>query len=82
MKRRKLPDNDDGKVIANMNVDGMPWFLGRGRIESKVKGEAYKMSKEESRAYLWGALSASFMVITIFSLVFAALILFMLFFAK
>ena len=26
-RKRKQYDDDDGRVIANMNVDGMPWFL-------------------------------------------------------
>lgn len=25
-KRRKKYDDDDGRVIAKMNVDGMPWY--------------------------------------------------------
>ena len=26
-RKKKQYDDDDGRVIANMNVDGMPWFL-------------------------------------------------------
>ena len=26
-KKPKLPDYDDGRTIAPMNVDGMPWFV-------------------------------------------------------
>lgn len=73
MKRRKRPDDDDGTVIANMNVDGMPWFL-KHTNGGKIKGSAYEMSKEESRAYMKGALTASFIVVAFFGLVFAALI--------
>ncbi len=28
-KRTNLPEGDDGKTIANMNVEGMPWYLKR-----------------------------------------------------
>lgn len=81
MKRQTHSDDDDGKVIANMNVDGMPWFLPRLQ-NNQSKGEAYKMNRAESRAYMWGALAASFFVVSIFGLVFAALIVFMLFFSN
>ncbi len=26
VKKKKRPDWDDGRTIANMNVDGMPWY--------------------------------------------------------
>ena len=25
-KRSQLPEGDDGRTIANMNVEGMPWY--------------------------------------------------------
>ena len=28
-KRNKEKFVDDGRVIANMNVDGMPWYSGK-----------------------------------------------------
>ncbi len=79
MRKRKQYDDDDGKVIANMNVDGMPWYLDKLHEKEKdSKAEAYQMSKKESRAYLWGVLSASLLVTAVFGLVFAAIILFLL----
>jgi hypothetical protein len=26
MSKRRLPADDDGRVIAGMNVEGMPWY--------------------------------------------------------
>ena len=26
-KQKKTFDGDDGRVVANMNVDGMPWYM-------------------------------------------------------
>ena len=39
MKRRKKKqyDEDDGRVIAPMNVDGMPWYVPDNRIKSDTK---------------------------------------------
>ena len=77
-KRSRLPEGDDGKVIANMNVDGMPWYLEKLHRDEGPAGPAYQMSKKESRAYMWGALAASLLVVGIFALFFAAVILLLL----
>ncbi|MGN0518377.1 MAG: hypothetical protein ACI4II_06605 [Acutalibacteraceae bacterium] len=29
MRQKKIYDDDDGRVIADMNIDGMPWTDGR-----------------------------------------------------
>lgn len=54
-KEKKEKFVDDGRVIAPMNVDGMPWYDPR---QPKTDGEEstgqvqYKyMSKEEKKAY-------------------------------
>ncbi len=28
-RKRKQYDDDDGRTISNMNIDGMPWYNGR-----------------------------------------------------
>ena len=78
-KRSRLPEGDDGKVIAKMDVDGMPWYLQKlHNDEEGSSGPAYQMNKEEGRAYMWGALAASLLVVGIFALFFAAVILLLL----
>lgn len=59
-RKRKQYDDDDGRVIAPMNVDGMPWH-DRYLIVDKVLGDDGKakeddfdynsLSKEEKKAY-------------------------------
>lgn len=59
-RKRKQYDDDDGRVIAPMNVDGMPWH-DRHLIVDKVLGDDGKaqeddfdynsLSKEEKKAY-------------------------------
>ncbi len=66
----KLPEGDDGRTIADMNVEGMPWYTpGGGGPEGKgEKGKAGQespdpvLTKEESRYYTWGALKAALLV--------------------
>ena len=74
-RRPVLPEDDDGRTIANMNVEGMPWYTGdsENRPESS-SGEP--MTKEQSRAYTWAAVKAGIIVVLIFAAVFAAFIAF------
>ena len=77
--KRRLHDDDDGRVIANMNVDGMPWYqrserqtLGR----SKGSSDFSDLTKEETREIVKGALKASLLIAGVFI---AAMLLFILF---
>lgn len=60
MGKKKKYDDDDGRVIANMNVDGMPWnrdysmwFGGafkpryRKKIEAEMKNNSQAFDSEE-----------------------------------
>lgn len=69
----KYREDDDGRTIANMNVDGMPWYMDP---EQKTQGEKVRLSKVEARAAMWGALKATLLIAAIFAGVFALFILF------
>lgn len=71
MARRSYPD-DDGRTIADMNVDGMPWY----RPPKETDSEKPKLSKQEARWAVWGALRAALLIAFIFAGVFALFILF------
>ena len=45
-KRKELPDWDDGRTIAPMNVDGMPWSR-TGRMDSRSDTNAAAGSMPE-----------------------------------
>ena len=69
-KKPELPEWDDGRTIAPMNVEGMPWYRPERKTENPEpeknagpsnRGEA--MTREESRFYTWGALKAAFLVV-------------------
>jgi len=77
--KRKLHDDDDGRVIANMNVDGMPWYQRSERFEKHKREQASDFSdltKEETREIVKGAMKASLLIAGIFIL---AMLLFILF---
>ena len=79
-KKPELPEWDDGRTIADMNVDGMPWYSPKKRTSGKNRKETADreevLTKEESRYYTWGALKAALVVVGVMC---AGLILFVLF---
>lgn len=78
-RKKKQYDDDDGRVIANMNVDGMPWFLSdalKRRSKTDAQNDFSDLTKEESRELVKGAVKAGLLIAGIFVL---AALLFILF---
>lgn len=72
-------DDDDGRVICNMNVEGMPWYNRRlrhqkGAASDQPEGE--QMTQAEARLYTWHALLAGLFVALVFSATWVLFILF------
>lgn len=78
MKKRKQYDDDDGRVIVPMDIDGMPGFINRPKRteEDGPQKEKIKLTKEEGRAVTGGVLKAAFTILIIYAVVFALFILF------
>lgn len=51
---------DDGRTIADMNVDGMPWYLEKK--EKQPEPEKIELTREEGRAMMGGILKATLLV--------------------
>ena len=67
----KIPEQeDDGRTIVNMNVEGMPWYV-RGD-EERDKGASSnqhdQMTDEEARMYKWAAVKAALLVVLVFGI--------------
>lgn len=70
---------DDGRTIAPMNVDGMPWYTPRasGPREKAPSGSRPEgMTRRESRAYTAGVLRAALLTVGVFAAVYFLFILF------
>ena len=65
-KKRKTYDDDDGRVIANMNVDGMPWYVDMAKKKQERTGDDPELTKEEMRYTMWGALKAGLLIAGVF----------------
>ncbi len=67
---------DDGRVIAPMNVEGMPWH---GAAPAQGTQGMAQLEKRQFRYALWGAMGAALTVAAVLS---AGIILFVLFSTK
>ena len=69
MAKKKTYDDDDGRVIANMNVDGMPWSIRdvisrRKASDEQVQGgqDFSDLTREETRELVKGAVKAGLLI--------------------
>ncbi|MBR0577099.1 hypothetical protein KCG48_12315 [Proteiniclasticum sp. BAD-10] len=65
---------DDGRVIADMNIEGTPWYVDKKKMTQRDNAQA--LSKQEVRYIMRNALFAGLAVASIFIAAFAAFILF------
>lgn len=73
--------DDDGRVICNMNVEGMRWYDRRARSEPRSKGavlhpQGERLTRSETWLYTWYAVLAGLSVVLVIS---ATMVLFTLF---
>ena len=82
MRKKRLDYVDDGRVIAPMNVDGMPWYepvntpnddylsgkMQDGESSSAISSVPFpvKLTREENRAFASGVLKAVLLVSFVF----------------
>ncbi len=66
-KENKPKFEDDGRTIANMNVEGMPWYNPSRDIATNKSAQDFAdMTPKEKRAMMRGILAAALLVGTIF----------------
>jgi hypothetical protein len=85
-RRKKVYDDDDGRVIARMNVKGMPWYTepipgssdtgDKERPEQEVEAQNDPLAQKETRRYIFAALGAALVVAAVFLAAGALFILF------
>ena len=63
MKKRREYDDDDGRQIADMNVDGMPWYLRKSSPSSDSQNnEPVDLTREERFSLYGGILKAVLLI--------------------
>ena len=78
MRRKRGADFDDGRVIAPMNIDGMPWYSAKVEQRGETAGSAapVKLTFRENMAFAFGVLKAVLLIAVVFIGVMFAFILF------
>ncbi len=75
-KNKREYDDDDGHVIANMNIEGMPWYRKEEKWHVKDKQDP-KYDKKETWYIILGTVKAALMIAGAFLGVFFLVILLM-----
>jgi hypothetical protein len=80
MKRQaKKYQEDDGRVVCKMNVEGMPWYArGKRRGENapqKVE-PVEQLRGPEAWRFTWSALFAALLMVLVFSVTWVLFVLF------
>lgn len=79
-KQKKTYDDDDGRVIANMNVDGMPWYLDdSAKRQGGKNSDLSDLTKGETWEIIKGTVKAGLAVGAVYLVAFALFILFCVF---
>lgn len=79
MNKKNKAEWDDGRVIADMNIDGMPWSKRPKSIYKKSDNEdkdTPMLTKEERKMYTRSAVLAGLVVALIFIVIIFLFILF------
>ena len=86
MKKQKknkpevLNEEDDDRTIAEMNIEGMPWYKSPEEEKNGREIDDLHLSKEESRAMIKGAYAAlmpAFLIgLAVFSAAFGLIMLY------
>lgn len=75
---KKQNFEDDGRTIANMNVEGMPWYNpGKGKNTGGSKNQDLsELTPSETRAMIGGVLKAALSIALVFIVGFTLFLLF------
>lgn len=72
----KAPDSEDNRVIADMNIEGMPWYVKAKPLYEESSEPVPSLSKKELRRLTFSATLAALLVASVFLVVFFLFILF------
>ena len=65
-RNRTSFDEDDGRVIAPMNVEGMPWYTPKNPMVGTGSKPSEPLTKKEERIYRNAALKAGLLIAGVF----------------
>jgi hypothetical protein len=74
-------EDDDGRVICSMDVEGMPWHDRRAfrlRKPTPPPSQGETMTHSETQGYVWYSILAALTIVGVFAAGWVVLILFLL----
>ena len=69
-------DDDDGRVIIDMNVEGTPWHDKHSRQKTHQGVPGNQLTKSQARLYTWYSIRAGLLVGFVFSATWVLFVLF------
>ena len=66
----KQYDDDDGRVVCAMDVEGMRWHdkdVRRRENEARKVAQGEQMTRSEARRFTWYAVLAGLLIVAVFS---------------
>ena len=79
MNKPKQYDDDNDRVICNMDVDGMRWHdkgIRREKYATRKVAQGERMTRSEAWRYSWYAVLAGLLIASVFSVTWVLFILF------
>ena len=77
MAKKKEIFEDDGRTVADMNVDGMPWYVQKREKPQTQESDPLNLTAKEKWAMMGGVMKATMLVTLVFGLGFFLFILFL-----
>lgn len=77
--KEKKYEDDDGRVICNMDVPGMRWHEIKSRRMNENSPQVFQgdqLTRAEARKYNWYAVLAGMVIVLVFSVVWVLFVLF------
>ena len=65
-KQKKTYSDDDGRVIAPMNIEGMPWYVNKPKEPSESSERREPISDKDARIYSAAAVKAGLLIVAVF----------------
>ena len=78
--KKKTYEDDDGRVIASMNVDGMPWYVDMAEKKRRESQSDFSdLTRGETLEIIKGTVKAGLLIGSVYLVVFLLFILFCVF---
>lgn len=75
----KQYDDDDGRVICDMDIEGMRWHdkrVRREKVAARKIAQGDQMTRSEMRQYIWYSILAGLLIVGVFSVTWVLFTLF------